>query len=737
EEVFNHPKKVNFPISDAIKLPEEPPIALAKVQGSFGEETAEQHAEREARLVAVKEAFNHSWSGYKKYAWGHDEVRPVSGKYSDSFGGWGASIVDALDTLIIMGFDEELKDAKAFLETIDFRKMSLPSIPVFETNIRYLGGLISAYDLSPNKDRIFLTKAVELANILLGAFDTPNGLPVLFYDPKLAHSDIKLRAGAFQILAQFGSLSLEFTRLAQITGNDTFYSAIQHITDLLEESERESPIRGLWPLRMDISGCEVANTIKDKAMSTSTGTRNSVRQQQQQTSQDVNMQQLQKRDSQVGIDYDAVNSQIVPSTDSTERAKLVLSKSDAFIRSALDFKPVSPSCVAVKGLTESDRQRSSRRFSAGALGDSTYEYFIKEYLLLGGTVEQYKRLHLMSIESIKNNLIYRPMVKDQADILFSGNVILDASGQRKFDPEMTHLTCYIGGMYALGAKVLERPDDLVTAQKLADGCYWAYNQTRTGIMPENFHVREFSIRSESVVTKDDVVVDSTDAHKVPLDDKVVPKDLDKQTEESSAMIENQKETKPNKINSEPIMGADTGSYKSSANPNDLNIDRDFEKDTKATVDGDLAQEKAINNDKDEKEFSGTGGSDSDTISKTSLTEGGVGGVDMSFTSQDGRYLLRPEALESIFIMYRVTGDKKWQDKGWEMFSAINKFCRTEIAYSAIRDVTNSEHIEYLDQMESFWMAETLKYAYLLFADPSIISLDDYVFNTEAHPFLRP
>jgi hypothetical protein len=94
----------------------------------------------------------------------------------------------------------------------------------------------------------------------------------------------------------------------------------------------------------------------------------------------------------------------------------------------------------------------------------------------------------------------------------------------------------------------------------------------------------------------------------------------------------------------------------------------------------------------------------------------------SFVSQDARYLLRPEALESIFIMYRVTGDKIWQDKGWQMFSAINKYCRTATAFSAIADVTDNLHNRHMDEMESFWMAETLKYAYLLFADPNLISL---------------
>jgi len=106
---------------------------------------------------------------------------------------------------------------------------------------------------------------------------------------------------------------------------------------------------------------------------------------------------------------------------------------------------------------------------------------------------------------------------------------------------------------------------------------------------------------------------------------------------------------------------------------------------------------------------------------------------------DKRYLLRPEAIESVFILYRITGDKKLQDHGWNMFQAVVKATRTEVAHAAVKNVMigDSDKIEREDSMESFWTAETLKYYYLLFSDPSVISLDEYVLNTEAHPFKRP
>jgi mannosyl-oligosaccharide alpha-1,2-mannosidase len=87
-------------------------------------------------------------------------------------------------------------------------------------------------------------------------------------------------------------------------------------------------------------------------------------------------------------------------------------------------------------------------------------------------------------------------------------------------------------------------------------------------------------------------------------------------------------------------------------------------------------------------------------------------------------------------MYRITGDPVWQEKGWRMFESVIAATSTAIGHSAIDDVTASK-ATFTDNMESFWLAETLKYFYLLFAPPDVVSLDEWVFNTEAHPFKRP
>eukprot|EP00026_Physarum_polycephalum_P016664 Phypoly_transcript_17627.p1 GENE.Phypoly_transcript_17627~~Phypoly_transcript_17627.p1 ORF type:complete len:238 (+),score=36.03 Phypoly_transcript_17627:73-786(+) len=98
-----------------------------------------------------------------------------------------------------------------------------------------------------------------------------------------------------------------------------------------------------------------------------------------------------------------------------------------------------------------------------------------------------------------------------------------------------------------------------------------------------------------------------------------------------------------------------------------------------------------------------------------------------------KYYLRPETIESYFVLYWITGDPIYQEWGWEAFIAIEKYCRTPNGgYSGILDVTTTT-VTHDDLQQSFFLAETLKYLYLLFSPRETLSLDEWVFNTEAHP----
>ena len=105
---------------------------------------------------------------------------------------------------------------------------------------------------------------------------------------------------------------------------------------------------------------------------------------------------------------------------------------------------------------------------------------------------------------------------------------------------------------------------------------------------------------------------------------------------------------------------------------------------------------------------------------------------------DPSYKLRPETVESLFVLFRVTGDEQYRSWGWEIWSNIDRHCRVDGGYAALLDVREPTRKE--DKMESFFLAETLKYLFLLFSPASLIPIaptadsdEFFVFNTECHP----
>ncbi|KAJ3037039.1 Mannosyl-oligosaccharide 1,2-alpha-mannosidase IB [Rhizophlyctis rosea] len=111
---------------------------------------------------------------------------------------------------------------------------------------------------------------------------------------------------------------------------------------------------------------------------------------------------------------------------------------------------------------------------------------------------------------------------------------------------------------------------------------------------------------------------------------------------------------------------------------------------------------------------------------------------------DPKWALRPELVETLFYMWRLTHDTKWRDIGWEIAQKVEKYCRVEGGYVGVLDVTRGGEDEERkawmpregrdgDVMDTWFLGETLKYLYLLFTDDDVVPLEEYVFNTEAHP----
>lgn len=208
------------------------------------------------RQQNVKDAFIHAWSGYKKYAMGSDELMPLSHHGVDGLGGLGATIVDALDTAIIMGLDDIVAEAGSWVEAHLSEKISQKGqVNLFETTIRVLGGLLSAYHLSGGdggmrltnkgpKPAVYLETARNLTDRLLSAF-TSSPTPVPYSDVVLHDSSAHPAPDGLSSTSEVSTLQLEFNYLSMISGDKKYSTEAMKV---LEHIKTLPKVEGLVPI---------------------------------------------------------------------------------------------------------------------------------------------------------------------------------------------------------------------------------------------------------------------------------------------------------------------------------------------------------------------------------------------------------------------------------------------------------------------------------------------------------
>ena len=181
----------------------------------------------------VRAEFLHAWNGYKKYAWGQDDLKPLSKTYHN----WYPqpllmTAVDSLDTMILMGFDEEAAATQKYiLENLSFDKDI--EVQNFEITIRLLGGLLTSYQLTG--DKRFLDLAEDLGNRLLPVFNSPTGLPYRYVNLKTGKVSKPVSNPA-----ETGTLIVEFGTLSKLTGKPVFFEKAKRA--LVETYNRRSKI---------------------------------------------------------------------------------------------------------------------------------------------------------------------------------------------------------------------------------------------------------------------------------------------------------------------------------------------------------------------------------------------------------------------------------------------------------------------------------------------------------------
>ena len=198
----------------------------------------------------VVEATKHAWQGYRQFAWGYDDLQPLTKKgknwYKTSL---LMTPVDAFDTFIFMGMRTESEEAKQLI----FSQLKFDvddEVQLFEITIRLLGGLQSAYEL--DGDKRFLSLAKDLAERLLPAFNTVTGMPCRY---------VHLQTGALRDSinnpAEIGTLMLEFGKLSMLTGDKKYYAVAKKA--MMEVYKRRSKI-GLVGLKINVINGKWMNT---------------------------------------------------------------------------------------------------------------------------------------------------------------------------------------------------------------------------------------------------------------------------------------------------------------------------------------------------------------------------------------------------------------------------------------------------------------------------------------------
>ncbi|KAF9218511.1 glycoside hydrolase family 47 protein [Gyrodon lividus] len=530
-------------------------------------ETPETWAER---AVQVKSAFLHAYHGYERLAFPHDELRPVSNTSINNFNGWGVTVVDSLDTMLLMGLEEEYRRAVPLIKSTNFSLPTNTEVPFFETVIRYLGGLLSAYALS--EDHFLRDKADELATKLSPAFNTSSGFPLFSVNTYNA-SDAKR---PFGVLAEIASYQMEYAYLGKITGKKEHVDRAISTTNLFYNADL-SLSGGMYPTRWDLN----------------------------------------------------------------------------------EGKP------------------SDLHLSVGAAADSGHEYTLKQFLMTAQTDRANLEMYLRLTFHVINNLLY---LSPQRKLLYVTDSTTNGN-RTATSHSFEHLSCFFPGLLALGAHTLplnHLETVGINVTELADDLFSQHQQGYDDLA--EFNLADLHLWAAEGIAQTCYLTYADQPSGLGPD--VVAMRVGGKFGETRWMDAMRKWKKSGQVGSPPGVG---DKHPWVGNPT-------------ATT----AREREV-----------------DTMKR-------------DYGVKNMAYYLRPEAVESFYILWRTTGNVKWRHRGWNVFQAIQRVAKTPSGYASV-DRVQTLNPTLQDSMPSYFLAETLKYLYLLFLEDEVVPLEKWVFNTEAHP----
>lgn len=639
----------------------------------------------QSRADEVKASFLHAWGAYERYSWGKDELLPMSASYIQNFNGWGVSLVDALDTLLLMDLRPQFTRAMEHVATMNFSQEFHRSAPFFETTIRYLGGLLSAYALvaddgltsglawqpevtplqSSNlpgfKDTAFnvrakqergriagilLSRAEHLARSLMPVFNTSSGLPV--YSVNTVSGVISHDYSS--LLAEIGSCQMEYKYLAHITGRREYFAVVDNITDTLER---------------------------------------------------IQQKQLQDPKSILGGMLPTHYS--VPTGEPIDEAVTV-----------------------------------------GALADSAYEYLLKGYLLSGRSERRLLDMYLASVDTALRNLTY---ISTNRELVYITNA------QGKYPAyKMEHLSCFYPGLLSLGVELLTSSSELPArlkerhqwaAEAIAETCWVMYADNPTGLGSEVIYFdRPLLPQTPPVPPVQKAVGEGAPAPANPRPNtpKYTPVD-DGYNRWWNAIDEWEGQGRPN-TKAPGVHHAQRKLVVTNGGKGSWEVYSDIPSGNETPLETGESEHEDLTED-----WRRPTAQKRPAHQKTHLRD---------YQVYDSRWLMRPETIESFYLLFRATGDPIWRDRCYSVFEAIEKHSRSRIGYASVLNVdfepaSSREHTAKRDpgrsgvyphpskedSMPSYALAETFKYLYLCMLEPEesarLLPSDRWIFNTEAHP----
>eukprot|EP01118_Nematostelium_gracile_P009339 TRINITY_DN3135_c0_g1_i2.p1 TRINITY_DN3135_c0_g1~~TRINITY_DN3135_c0_g1_i2.p1 ORF type:complete len:553 (-),score=112.58 TRINITY_DN3135_c0_g1_i2:19-1677(-) len=247
-------------IIDVPKRGVTPTIAVKTFIPPQPTETTEDINKRNKAIITkkrrdqVRQAFIHAYNGYTEHAFGFDELRPVTNETNSSWGAFGITIFDALDTMVLMNIEDLYTKSREWVLNVDFDTDKDASF--FEFTIRYVGGLLGVYELT--KDYAYIEKAAEMADRLIFAFNSSSGIPYGIVNLKTHKARNPSWSKSSSILSEYGSVQLEYRYLSKHIGNNIYEQKAQKVIEILDSLEK---LDGLYPVYLDPDSLEFTNEL--------------------------------------------------------------------------------------------------------------------------------------------------------------------------------------------------------------------------------------------------------------------------------------------------------------------------------------------------------------------------------------------------------------------------------------------------------------------------------------------